>query len=132
MLKARATKKRFTTVSLLLLIALLLTLTSQSFAMANGDVRPGVLVVAHGVNDPNWTTPVWETVYELRQSLPCPVALGFLEAVPPDIPAAVQELNAAGLTKLWLCHCSFPVIRITSRRLGTFWGCGRHRPAANL
>lgn len=52
----------------LILFSCFLALPLQSSAAA--EVKPGVLIVAHGTNDPTWTTPVWEAVYELRDNLP--------------------------------------------------------------
>ncbi|MGB9663091.1 MAG: S-layer homology domain-containing protein [Moorellaceae bacterium] len=69
-------------------------------ALAAKEVKPGILIIAHGTKDPTWTTPVWEAAYELKDSLPYPVALGFLEEIKPDIPEAVQQLNTAGVNKI--------------------------------
>ncbi|SHJ49756.1 Sirohydrochlorin ferrochelatase [Desulfofundulus thermosubterraneus DSM 16057] len=82
----------------LILFSCFFALPFQSSAAA--EVKPGVLIVAHGTNDPEWTTPVWEAAYELRDNLPYPVALGFLEEIEPDIPTAVEQLNAAGVNKI--------------------------------
>ncbi|RDV80711.1 S-layer homology domain-containing protein [Ammonifex thiophilus] len=64
------------------------------------EPKPGVLVLAHGTNDPKWFTPVWELVYGLQEHLPWPVELGFLEAIEPDIPEAVAKLNHRGVNRI--------------------------------
>ncbi|MEW5762228.1 MAG: S-layer homology domain-containing protein [Bacillota bacterium] len=100
MMKLKAARRRLAALLSLVFLLSLLPLVPQSVALAGEEVKPGVLIVAHGTNDPTWTTPVWEAVYELRDNLPYPVALGFLEEVEPDIPAAVEQLNAAGVNKI--------------------------------
>jgi len=99
-MKPKAAKRRLAALLFLVFLLSLLPLMPQSVALAGGEVKPGVLIVAHGTNDPTWTTPVWEAAYELRDNLPYTVALGFLEEVEPDIPAAVEQLNAAGVNKI--------------------------------
>ena len=93
-------RKAFTRIVLCFSIMVFLSFLSVLPVYGGTTVSQGVLVVAHGVDDPNWTGPVWEAVYELKANLPYPVALGFLEFVGPDIPEAVEELNIAGVNKI--------------------------------
>ncbi|MCL6447071.1 MAG: S-layer homology domain-containing protein [Armatimonadetes bacterium] len=100
MWKPKVAKRRLTGLLFLVLLLSLLSLAPHGVAWAGEEVKPGVLIVVHGTNDPTWTTPVWEAAYELRDNFPYPVALGFLEEVEPGIPAAVEQLNAAGVNKI--------------------------------
>ncbi|MGO0122593.1 S-layer homology domain-containing protein [Desulfothermobacter acidiphilus] len=89
----------------LALVQLLLFLASCFFFLPlpkvqAQELKPGVLVLAHGANDPKWFTPVWELVYGLQEHLPWPVELGFLEAINPDIPEAVAKLNHQGVNRI--------------------------------
>ncbi len=92
--------KTFTKVAQYFLTIMFIFFLSVLPVYGGTPTSKGVLVVAHGEKDPQWTTPVWETVYELQDNLSYPVALGFLEFSEPDIPAAVEELNAAGVNKI--------------------------------
>lgn len=92
--------KIFTRLAPCFSIVVLISFLSVLPVYGGTTVSQGVLVVAHGVNDPKWTNPVWEVVYELKANLPYPVALGFLEEVEPNIPKAVEELNKAGVNRI--------------------------------
>jgi sirohydrochlorin ferrochelatase len=93
-------RKAFTRIAQCFLIIMFTFLIAAIPVYGREPISKGILVVAHGVNDPNWTNPVWEVVYELRNNFPCPVALGFLEFVEPGIPDGVEELNQAGVNKI--------------------------------
>lgn len=80
--------------------ALTLLLTANS-ALAD----PGLLLVAHGSPDPRWNQPV----LELGRRVAAMAATGspfkavrtaMLEAVKPDIPTAIAELESAGCDRI--------------------------------
>ncbi len=57
----------------------------------------GVLLFAHGARDPAWAGPFEAVATQLRAARPgVAVRLAFLEFMTPDLPAAGDELAAAG------------------------------------
>ncbi|MGB9713065.1 MAG: sirohydrochlorin chelatase [Dissulfurimicrobium hydrothermale] len=86
--------------SLILTIALSIFIPFVVAARAETERGPGILVIAHGTDDPTWTGPVSALAEELKKRFSCPVALGYLEATKPDIPGAVDELNSRGVNRI--------------------------------
>jgi sirohydrochlorin ferrochelatase len=93
--------KRSVGIFLILMLVFSSCLIAAPFqSLAAAEESPGVLILAHGAGDPTWTVPLWEAANELKENLPYPVAIGFLEYDEPDIPAAVEQLNAVGVNKI--------------------------------
>ena len=86
--------KRSVGIFLILMLVFSSCLIAAPFqSLAAAEESPGVLILAHGAGDPTWTVPLWEAANELKENLPYPVAIGFLEYDEPDIPDAVEQLN---------------------------------------
>jgi sirohydrochlorin ferrochelatase len=93
--------KRSVGIFLILMLVFSSCLIAAPFqSLAAAEESPGVLILAHGAGDPIWTVPLWEAANELKENLPYPVAIGFLEYDEPDIPDAVEQLNAVGVNKI--------------------------------
>ena len=93
--------KRSVGIFLILMLVFSSCLIAAPFqSLAAAEESPGVLILAHGAGDPIWTVPLWEAANELKENLPYPVAIGFLEYDEPVIPDAVEQLNAVGVNKI--------------------------------
>ncbi len=61
----------------------------------------GLVLLAHGARDPLWVQPFEGVRARLQAALPqCPVELAFLEFNAPDLPAAIERLQAAGCLRV--------------------------------
>lgn len=59
----------------------------------------GIILLAHGSRDPQWTTPFEEVRSTVERRLPnCATALAYLEHSVPDFEVAVDQLIARGAT----------------------------------
>lgn len=59
--------------------------------------RPGLILFAHGARDPRWAAPFEAVLARVRAARPgADVRLAFLELMTPDLPTAIDELQAAG------------------------------------
>jgi sirohydrochlorin cobaltochelatase len=64
-------------------------------------MNQGLLLFGHGSRDPTWADPFRRIVEHIAAARPeLPVALGFLEFLPPDLPAAADTLVASGCTRI--------------------------------
>jgi sirohydrochlorin cobaltochelatase len=60
-------------------------------------VQPGLILFAHGSRDARWAEPFERLRERVAHSAPqARVALAYLEAMTPDLPAAAAGLYAAG------------------------------------
>jgi sirohydrochlorin cobaltochelatase len=60
-----------------------------------------VLLFAHGARDPRWAQPFEAVAAHIRAAAPAvPVALAFLELMPPTLDAAAAALVAGGATTI--------------------------------
>jgi sirohydrochlorin cobaltochelatase len=61
-------------------------------------VKRGVILFAHGARDPRWSEP-FERLREAvaERSAPTPVALAYLEHLPPDLEGAAAALARDGV-----------------------------------
>ncbi|MBL8331987.1 MAG: CbiX/SirB N-terminal domain-containing protein [Rubrivivax sp.] len=61
----------------------------------------GLILFAHGARDPRWAAPFEDLAARLRARQPgLPVRLAYLEFIAPTLPAAIDELAAAGCTQV--------------------------------
>ncbi|NCT84791.1 MAG: cobalamin biosynthesis protein CbiX [Comamonadaceae bacterium] len=61
----------------------------------------GLLLFAHGARDPAWARPFERVAERLRAARPgTPLALAYLEFMPPGIEEAAESLAAAGCTRV--------------------------------
>ena len=61
----------------------------------------GVILLAHGARDPRWAEPFVRVAGKVRRGAPdLPLALAYLEGLPPDLDAAARALAAAGATAI--------------------------------
>lgn len=61
----------------------------------------GLLLFAHGARDPAWARPFDAIAERLRAARPgVPLALAYLEFMPPGIEDAAEALAAAGCTRV--------------------------------
>ena len=59
----------------------------------------GVVLLAHGSRDPQWTVPFEQIREKVERRLSsCPVSLAYLEHSQPDLGAAVDQLVKHGAT----------------------------------
>lgn len=59
----------------------------------------GLVLFAHGARDARWREPFDRLHGKLAAALPdCAVRLAFLELMTPDLPAALAELDGAGVS----------------------------------
>jgi sirohydrochlorin cobaltochelatase len=59
----------------------------------------GIVLLAHGSRDPQWTAPFEQVRIAVERRLPeCATALAFLEHSEPDFATAVDQLVARGAT----------------------------------
>jgi sirohydrochlorin cobaltochelatase len=60
-------------------------------------MNQGLLLFGHGSRDPAWADPFRRIAEHITAARPdLPVALGFLEFLPPDLSAAADTLVASG------------------------------------
>jgi len=61
----------------------------------------GLILFAHGARDPRWAEPFERLRAKIQAARPeLPVVLAYLELMPPDLGAAVDQLVAAGSRQL--------------------------------
>ena len=61
----------------------------------------GLLLYVHGARDPRWAEPFERLRARIRERHPeTPVALAFLEHLPPDLATAAKDLVANGATRI--------------------------------
>ena len=59
----------------------------------------GIILLAHGSRDPQWTAPFEQVRAAVERRLPeCATALAYLEHSKPDFATAVEQLVARGTT----------------------------------
>src|SRR4051794_20471866 len=64
-------------------------------------MRRALVLFAHGARDPRWAEPFEAVAARVRAAAPhLPVALAFLELMPPTLEAAVAGLVAKGSTSI--------------------------------
>jgi sirohydrochlorin cobaltochelatase len=61
-----------------------------------------ILLFAHGSSDPAWAEPFEKILARVRSQTTQPVALAYLERMPPSMDAAVASLAAAGMKEITL------------------------------
>lgn len=63
--------------------------------------KDGLLLFAHGARDPAWAAPFETVARRIALARPgVPLALAYLELMPPDIETAAAALVAAGCTRI--------------------------------
>lgn len=61
----------------------------------------GIILLAHGSRDPGWVAPFEQIRAAVESRRPeCAVALAYLEHSTPDLPGAVDTLQARGATSI--------------------------------
>jgi len=66
-----------------------------------GDMRPGLILLAHGARDPRWREPFERLVERIGARRPdLGVRLAFLELMTPDLLSAGEQLVAEGCDAL--------------------------------
>lgn len=69
----------------------------------------GLLLVAHGSKDPEWTTPFKAIEDFVKGEFAGPTALAYLESVSPQIEQGVSQLTASGVTTITVAPLFFAV-----------------------
>lgn len=69
----------------------------------------GLLLVAHGSKDPEWTIPFKAIENLTRQEFPGPIVLSYLESASPQIEQGVLQLLAGGVTNITVAPLFFAV-----------------------
>lgn len=69
----------------------------------------GLLLVAHGSKDPEWTIPFKAIEDSTRREFPGPVVLSYLESSAPQIEQGLSQLLASGVTKITVAPLFFAV-----------------------
>lgn len=69
----------------------------------------GLLLVAHGSKDPEWTIPFKAIEDSTRQEFPGPIVLSYLESASPRIDQGVSQLLASGATSITVAPLFFAV-----------------------
>jgi sirohydrochlorin cobaltochelatase len=65
------------------------------------ELRPGLLLIAHGARSPEWAAPFHDMASRIRAARPSvPVELAFLELMSPTLVEAGSRLAAAGCTSV--------------------------------
>jgi sirohydrochlorin cobaltochelatase len=73
----------------------------------------GTILLAHGSRDPQWRKPIEAVADRLRSIAPMThVRCAYMELMPPDLPASVDELATLGVTSVTV--------------LPLFFGMGKH------
>lgn len=69
----------------------------------------GLLLVAHGSKDPEWTIPFKAIEDSTRQEFPGPIVLSYLESASPRIEQGVAQLLSSGATTITVAPLFFAV-----------------------
>jgi uncharacterized protein (TIGR01244 family) len=69
----------------------------------------GLLLVAHGSKDPEWTVPFREIEASAQREFPGPIVLTYLESATPSVAQGIDQLLSDGATQITVAPLFFAV-----------------------